>query len=114
MAHEIAEADWKLLRELKPRALERFCERALAEVSRIVADTSRGTHDRYLQLFRVLDRSDRALSEAFNDLRRSTALMRISMMRSHGLLTDEEFARFSAPTRETVRRLLEAAGTSQA
>ncbi len=45
------------------------------------------------------------MANAFNDLRRSTALMRLIALKSHELLTEEEFFRFSGETRETVRSL---------
>ena len=35
MARTIAEADWKVLRRVHPLALERYCERVLAELARV-------------------------------------------------------------------------------
>jgi hypothetical protein len=48
MPREIKEADWKLLRRLHPLALERFCERALAEIESVKHDDARSFHQRYL------------------------------------------------------------------
>ena len=42
MSQEISESEWKILRELKPIALDRFCQRVLAEVDRITTDTAKG------------------------------------------------------------------------
>jgi hypothetical protein len=37
MTREINESDWKLLRQFQPLALERFCQRVLAEVEQLTA-----------------------------------------------------------------------------
>jgi hypothetical protein len=43
----IAEADWKVLRRIHPLALERYCERTLAEIERVTHNSSKSTHQRY-------------------------------------------------------------------
>src|SRR5215813_7777767 len=48
MSHEIKESDWKLLRQLHPVALERFCRRILEELERINSDSAKSFHQRYL------------------------------------------------------------------
>ena len=106
MAREISEKDWKLFRRLHPLALERFCERALSEVGRLTADSGKGAHERYLTIFKLLQRRDKELAEAFDDLRRSTAWRQLAILRSRGLLTEEEFARFSQETQSLVAALL--------
>src|SRR5439155_25018794 len=99
---QIEEADWKVFRQLHPVALERFCERILAEIERAGTNPAKSYHERYLDIFRLIKRRDKQLGDAFNDFRRSTALLQIAIIRSRGLLTDEEFARFSPETREAV------------
>jgi hypothetical protein len=74
MLPSISEADWKVFRQLRPVALERFCERALAEVGRLASDPNKTSHERYLSVFRLIERRDRELADAFDDPRRSTAL----------------------------------------
>jgi hypothetical protein len=103
MAHEISEADWKLFRQLHPLALERFCERVLAEVGRLASETDKSAHERYLAVFQLLQQRDKELAEAFDDLRRSTAWRQLAVIRSRGLLTEEEFARFSPGTQGAVQ-----------
>jgi hypothetical protein len=106
MTRQISESDWKLFRQLQPIALERFCERVLSEVSRLTSDTRKSSHERYLALFKLIKRRDRELADAFDDLRRSTALLQLARIQSHGLLTDEELARFSPETRDVVQFFL--------
>src|SRR5438105_677068 len=107
MTRGITEADWKLFRQLQPVALDRFCQRVLSEVGRIASDTSKSSHERYLAVFNLLRRRDRELADAFDDPRRSTALRQLACLQSHGLLSDEEFARFSPETRDMVQFFLE-------
>jgi hypothetical protein len=106
MAREISERDWKLLRELKPIALERFCDRVLAELAGVASAPDKSSHERYLTAFDLIHRRNEELSHAFDGLRRSTALFQLAAMRSHRLLTDEEFARFSVETRDAVRAIV--------
>jgi hypothetical protein len=56
---EIKEPDWKVLRRVHPLALERFCERVLAEIDRVSRDGAKGHHARYLQIFRIIQQRDR-------------------------------------------------------
>jgi hypothetical protein len=58
---------------LEPVALDRFCERVLSEISQISSDSNKTRHQRYVAIFKLLERRDRELADAFNDLRRSTA-----------------------------------------
>ncbi len=96
------ERDWKLLRELKPVALERFCARVLQQAVRIAQATDLSNHERYGTLYGMIHDEDRKLARAFDNLRRSSALMQLTEMYSLGLFTPEELARFSEPTRERV------------
>jgi hypothetical protein len=108
MVHAISESDWKVFRQLQPIALERFCQRVLSEVGRLASDISKNSHEQYLAVFKLIERRDRELADAFNDLRRSTALEQLACIQSHELLTDEEFTRFSSQTRDAVQFLLAA------
>ena len=105
MFRSISEADWKVFRQLRVVALERFCERALAEVGALASSTDKSAHERYLAVFRLLEQRDRELADAFNGARRSTALRQLALIQSHRLLTEEEMGRFSPDTREAVQLL---------
>ncbi|MBK8068914.1 MAG: peptide ABC transporter substrate-binding protein [Rhodanobacteraceae bacterium] len=88
------EADWKHLRSLKPVVLDRLCERILNEVVRTSRAPGKSNHERYLAVYRLIQRRDREIAEAFNDMRRSTALYSILAMHRLGLFTTEEIAGF--------------------
>ena len=107
MERRILESDWKLFRQLRLLALDRFCQRVLAEVSRLAADAGKSSHERYLAVFKLLQRRDEELADAFNDPRRSTMLVPLARIRFRELLTDDEFAGFSPDTRASVQMFLE-------
>jgi hypothetical protein len=106
MMREIKESDWKVFRKLHPVAVERYCERVLAESESLHRDTSRSAHERYLALYQLFRERDKELARLFDDFRRSTALEQIAIIKGHGLLTDEEFAQFSEETQYLVAVLL--------
>lgn len=105
MGADFPEADWKVLRSLKQTALDRYCERVMDECRQVIDDRNGSPHERYLRMFKLLQKRDDDLANAFNDLKRSQAVQRISWMRYLKLLTDEEWERFSPKTRDTVQFL---------
>ena len=103
---EIAEADWKVLRQLHTLALDRYCQGVLSEVGRLAAVADQSAHQRYLAVFAAIRERNCEIAETFDDLRRSTALLRLVSMRAKQLISDDEFSQFTAPTREAVDAIL--------
>ena len=101
---EIPERDWKLLRKLTPVALERFCEQVLLQTAKIVA-SSATNHQRYIKLYEMIQNQDRELGAAFDDHRRSTALLKIAQIHSRGLFAEDEFSGFTEETRKFVLKM---------
>jgi hypothetical protein len=106
MLRGIKESDWKVFRRLREVALERFCERALAEMRYVAGELEKTSHERYLAVWKVMNDRDDELAAAFNNPRRSAALEQLMLMRSHKLLTDEEMAQFSDESRGVMKMLL--------
>jgi hypothetical protein len=106
MPLDIKESDWKILRRVHALALERFSARVLAEVERIVEDGARTHHERYLDIYKLMEQRDRQMSLLFDDPRRSQALAMLARIRSEGLLTEDEFSSLSAETRGAIERLV--------
>ena len=99
---EIKESDWKILRQLHSVALERFCQQILLEIERINTDSAKSFHQKYLNIYEVIRRRNKEMAQIFDDLRRSTALTHLAAMKACGLLTEDEFLRFSQETRNLV------------
>lgn len=105
---DIPESDWKQLWQLHPLAMDRFCQRILSELAQLASDATMNPHERYLAVFDLISRRNDELADGFDDMRRSTALMRLTRIKSHGLLTADEFGRFSESTRNAVEAILSA------
>jgi hypothetical protein len=99
MSEGIPEADWRVFRSLRPIWLDRFCKRVNNELVRGLSDESRGAHERYLAAFKLIYKRDKQIGNAFNDFRRSTAIVQIAIIRKLGVITDPELGRFSEQTR---------------
>ena len=65
------------------------------QVVKTLSDSRRSEHERYLDVYRFIQKKDRELGDAFNDFRRSTATRQISIIRSLGVVTEEEVVRFT-------------------
>lgn len=102
---EVPESDWKTFRELRERALERFCRESLSRVQELCGDTSRDPHERYLEVSRYLQDRDEELGRAFHDPRRTRMIYQLAAIHSAGLLEPEEFDRFSEETRSRIEVL---------
>jgi len=103
---EIKESDWKIFRQLHAVALERFCQRVLDESERMRGDMTRSAHERYVAIYQLFHERDKEVASLFNDLRRSNALWQLAAIKAHGLLTEDEFARFSQETQNLVGVIL--------
>ena len=106
MLDRIPEADWKIFRRLRGLALERFCERVLAEIDGLRTDSLQSSHERYVQIYRLIERRDQELAQTFDNPRRSVAIMQLAALCHHRLLNEDEFLGFSEVTRQTVERIL--------
>lgn len=107
MPREIKESDWKLFRRLHPVALERFCKQVIEEINQATSEVTANYHGRYLEVFRlIIDRNEK-MGWAFDDVRRSKAIILLANIKESQLLTEEEFLQFSPETREAVEVIIE-------
>jgi hypothetical protein len=104
--HDISPADWKVFKRLREDALERFCERVLADVTRIASDNAKSKHERYLAIYKLVRDRDKEIDPIFDSLRRSTAIRQICSFRSFDLISAEELRQFSPQLISTVENIL--------
>lgn len=101
----IKESDWQYLRKIKDEILNRHCE-AIFEVIDLINENRKGEeHKSYLQIYRLLEDKDKEIAATYNDIKRSNAIEKIYLMRKHLAMTDEEFSKFSAETKDLVDHL---------
>lgn len=103
MPSDIPESDWRHFKEVQQLLLERYCAQTLADLSAVVTTTDGTAHDRYLRVFKLIHQKNKDMARAFDDFRRSTAVMQLGIMRRMELLTDEELSVFSPETQARVR-----------
>lgn len=105
MLSHIPESDWRRFKEVHAKLLERYCSSVLKEVAAASQSTEGSPHDRYLKVVKLIDDRDKELGNAFNDFRRSTAVMQLGILRRMGLLTDQELGLFSEQTRTHIENI---------
>lgn len=106
MSSHILESDWRQFKKVHATALERYCGCILEEVTAVIQSREGSAHERYLKVYKVIEERDEQISGAFNDFRRSTALMQLMIMRRMKLLTDEELSGFSEQTRKSIEAVV--------
>ena len=105
MGGPFTERDWKYMRSIRDEMLDLLCTR-INEQAVAIATAEDGTpHERYLELFRHINDSDKVVAACFNDWRRSALGERIVFLRSHGLLADSQLLNLSGPAREWIAKL---------
>ena len=102
MVTQISEPDWKLFRRLHSIVLDRFCQIVLSEVVQLASDSDKDSHTRYLDVYELIQKRDEEIGLTFNELKRSTAFMKLARMRSLGFVSDDEFAGFSSATQAVI------------
>lgn len=99
MSPDIPESDWRRFKEVRATLLERYCLRVLSELGDVAASRDGTALERYLRAYKMIERHDKEIARAFNDLRRSTAIWQLGIMRRMNLLSDEDLSVFSEQTR---------------
>lgn len=91
----IPESDWKLFKEIKAKALDKFCADALAEFKEIIEDNSKDAHERYLLHYRIVENQDKRMSLIFDGHSRSKAVLQLMAMRGEGLADEDLVSKMS-------------------
>jgi hypothetical protein len=99
---DIKESDWKVFRKLRETALERYCERVLEDVRRLIDKDTSSYHERYLKLWELIRDRDKTIAIAFNDPKRAQAILQLANIDAENLLTEDEFNQFSDETRARI------------
>lgn len=91
----IREADWKVFKQVRETALQRICRQVLDDIDAINRDAALTAHQRYLKVHELIQARDRTLYATFDGLSRSDAAFRLMLMRTVGLVSEVDLARFS-------------------
>jgi hypothetical protein len=103
---DIKESDWKTFRKLRDLALDRYCQRVLEDVQRVIGSRDDDSnHKRYLKVWELLRDRDETIAIAFNDPGRSTAFIQLGNIIAEDLLTKTELNQFSEDLRERIEAI---------
>ena len=102
---DLKESDYKVFRKLRVSALERYCERVLKDVERLVHNDKPTYRERYLDLWKLLRNRDKTIATAFDGPRHSQAFVQLVNIDAENLLTEDELNLFSDETRERIAAL---------
>jgi hypothetical protein len=92
---QISETDWKIFKQIKERALEKYCLQCLAEFKAIAERTDLSPHERYLLNYRTVKERDIILANIFNGLSRSRAFVQLLHIRHEGWADPDLIAQLS-------------------
>ncbi|MBA6293794.1 hypothetical protein H4J58_06385 [Colwellia sp. MB3u-70] len=94
------ESDWKVFKEIKDKAIEKYCTFALKESQEVISDKKSNVHNRYLLLYKLLQNSDKKMALLFDGHSRSKALIQLIAIRSEGLADETLLSKLSDEVRE--------------
>mgnify|MGYP001820344647 CR=1 FL=1 len=103
----IKESDWKYLRKIQEKILNRHCNAILEVLDLIIQNREGEEHKSYIDIYRLINDKDKEIAVTYNDLKRSNAIEKICHMRRHLAMADEEFSKFSKETKDIVNRILD-------
>ena len=100
------EPDWKRFKPLRKLAIERFCNGVLKEAAASTESTEGTAHERYRELYQLMDERDKEIVQLFDPHTRSRAVMQLVGLCQMWLVTEEELTVFSDDLQERVRSLV--------
>ncbi len=103
--HSIPERDWKVVKQLHPVLLQRYCQQVFQEVHALTEEDDCDYHDAYQALYDLVHKRNKAMRDLFDGLTRSKATLMVLAWKNNNLMTDEEFERFSEATQTLVNHI---------
>lgn len=97
------EPDWKRFKPLRKLATERFCQGVLKEAAAITASNEGTAHERYRELYQLMDERDKEIVQLFDPHTRSRAAMQLISLCQMWLVTEDELTVFSDDLQARVR-----------
>lgn len=104
---QIPEGDWKSVNIHKEQLRERFCDGVIQKLHQVFESRQEASHQTYCSMRKLLNLEDETLSFMFDDVKRTTAIMKLALWKKNGFLTDEAFSQYSEETRSKVISLMD-------
>ena len=98
--HKILEKDWKLIRTMKDKKLAIACRLIFEKFALLISQSEGMEHETYLKIWKTIREEDRKIGLMFDELSRSSAVLKLMTWKKNGLLSAEEESMFSIETQE--------------
>lgn len=79
------ESDWKIFKDIKDKALNSYCLGVLEDSKKIISNERNTAHERYIMLYKLIDRKDETIAQFFNGHSRSKAWSQLFAIRKEGI-----------------------------
>ncbi len=96
---KITEADWKVWKALRLRAIDKYCEETFSQLQALIDNKDR-VHDRHRRLYQLVTERDDLIEQLFDPLTRNRALFQLPNLYRLGLISAEEISLFSDELQE--------------
>lgn len=89
------ESDWKIFKQIKEKAIERFCNLVLEEFREVIDDRETHVHNRYLLLYKLVNNRNKHMALLFDGQSRSKASLQLLAIRNDNLADEELLSKLS-------------------
>ncbi len=89
------ESDWKVFKEIKEKAIEQFCNKALEEFKGVIEERRGKSQEAYTLLYRSVQDKDKRMALIFDGHSRSKAELQLLAIRSEGLADEKLLSNLS-------------------
>ncbi len=89
------ESDWKVFKEIKQKAIEKFCTCTLQEYTEVINNEKEHVHNRYLLLYKLVQNRDKEMGLLFDGHSRSKAPLQLLLIRGKGLADNQLLKKLS-------------------
>lgn len=91
----MTESEWKVFKKIHKKAIEMFCEISFEEFSEVINNKGEHVHDRYLQLYDLVQNRNKQMRYIFDGLSRNKAPLQLLAMRSEGVADEALLSKLS-------------------
>ncbi|HAS44206.1 MAG TPA: hypothetical protein DCS93_27255 [Microscillaceae bacterium] len=96
----IKESDWKIFKEIKKKAVDKFCQKALDDFRKVMDNEEDSAHERYGKLYGLVEKRDKLMADLFDQSHsRSGAPLQLLGLRANNLVDEELLAKLSEDLR---------------
>ena len=92
--NEVIESDWKYFRSQLDTWRERYLSKVNQKLASILSDNKLNETDKFWKIKKACEQKERVLFNCFDDIRRSTMILRLAEMYKNKVITTEDLQAF--------------------